>query len=109
MTTLLTTPSQSTTALAASAAPTIPPISAWDDDDGRPKYQVRRFHTMAPISAAATTTRLSCPSGNEMMPSPTVFATLAPKKEPTRLPTAASTSAARGVSALVDTEVAIAL
>ncbi len=109
MTTFSSTPCQSTTEPAASAAPTMPPISACDDDDGSPKYQVMRFQAIAPNRAAPTTTRLSCPSGRSTIPLPTVAATLAPKNEPSRLPTAASTRAARGVSALVETDVAIAL
>jgi hypothetical protein len=32
-------------------APDIPPISAWEEDVGRPKYQVIMFHTIAPIRA----------------------------------------------------------
>ena len=44
-----------------------------------------------------------------MIPLPTVFATFAPRNEPSRLKTAAMASATRGVSARVDTEVAIAL
>src|SRR5262245_65867140 len=40
---------------AANAAPTRPPISACDDDDGRPKYHVARFQAIAPISPAKTT------------------------------------------------------
>ena len=51
--------------------------------------------------------------GGEMIPVPTVAATLpaSPKngKDPTRLPTAAMSRATRGVSARVDTLVAIAL
>lgn len=43
-----------------------------------------------------------------MIPPPTVAATLAPKKAPPRLQTAAMTSAIRGVSARVLTEVAMA-
>jgi len=43
------------------------------------------------------------------MPDPTVLATLAPKKEPSRLKTADMARATRGVSARVETEVAIAL
>ncbi len=92
----------------ASAAPTRPPISDCDEDDGSPKYQVSRFHEMAPISAAKTTTRLDLPSGSSMMPEPTVLATLAPRKEPSRLKIAAITRATRGVRARVETEVAIA-
>ena len=40
----------------ASAAPTRPPISACEDDDGRPKYQVVRFQVIAPTRPANTTT-----------------------------------------------------
>jgi hypothetical protein len=47
---------QSTAVPDAKAAPTRPPISACDDDDGNPKYHVVRFHEMAPTSAARTTT-----------------------------------------------------
>ena len=32
-------------------------MSACDDDDGRPKYQVARFHAIAPTSAAKTKTK----------------------------------------------------
>ena len=75
-----------------------------------PKYQVVRFHTMAPMRPASTTARPLLPSGAVMMPLPTVAATLPPKNtEPIRLPTAANTSATRGGSARVDTLVAIAL
>src|SRR5664279_6200617 len=87
MTILSRTPVQSTVVPAPSAAPTRPPISACDDDDGRPKYQVSRFHPMAPNSAAKTTTRLCDPLGSAMMPLPTVLATLAPRNEPSRLKT----------------------
>src|SRR4029079_10798287 len=96
-------------ALAARAAPTSPPMSACDDDDGSPKYQVSRFQPVAPTSAANTTTRLAAPGGSWMMPLPTVFATLAPRNDPRRLNTAAIARATRGVNARVDTDVAIAL
>src|SRR2546423_14813377 len=57
MITLPTTPSPSTASapLAAKAAPTTPPIKAWDELDGRPKYQVTRFQAIAPISPPKTT------------------------------------------------------
>ena len=64
---------------------------------------------MAPISAAATSQSPSTPSGCSMMPEPMVLATLVPKKAPKRLAMAAMASATRGVSARVETEVAIAL
>ena len=46
--TLSTIVVQCTTAPATSAAPTRPPMRAWEDDEGRPKYQVIRFHVIAP-------------------------------------------------------------
>ncbi len=35
-----------------STGPISPPISAWDELEGRPNHQVIRFQAMAPISAA---------------------------------------------------------
>jgi len=90
-------------------APTRPPKRACEDEDGRPKYQVIRFQMIAPSTPAKTTPRLSTPVGNVTSPSPTVLATPAPKCAPTKLPTAASASAIRGVSARVEILVAIAL
>jgi hypothetical protein len=43
---------------AASMAPTIPPISACDELEGRPKYQVTRFHAIAPTRPPKTTSRV---------------------------------------------------
>src|SRR5207237_10828689 len=40
--------------LATNVAPTTPPISACDELDGSPKYQVARFHAIAPIRPAKT-------------------------------------------------------
>jgi hypothetical protein len=108
-TTLSTTVLQWTRLPDTSAAPTRPPISAWEDDDGRPKYQVIRFQTMAPSRAATTTTRPWVFEPPGTMISLTVFATFWPRKAPTKFMTAAMMSATRGVSARVDTEVAIAL
>src|SRR5450759_3959907 len=51
MTILSSTPPQSTVDSAASDAPTMPPNSACDDEDGRPFHQVSRFHAVAPIRA----------------------------------------------------------
>ncbi len=64
---------------------------------------------MAPTRAEPTMSRPTVPDGGEMMPLPTVLATLVPMKAPRRLKTAAMTRAIRGVSARVETEVAIAL
>src|SRR4029079_5143280 len=90
-------------------APTSPPNSACEDEEGSPKYQVSRFQPIAPITPAKTTPRLARPGGRLTRPSPTVLATLAPKWAPTKLPSAAMSSATPGVSARVEIEVAIAL
>src|SRR3954468_4116140 len=109
MMTLSTIPIHCTDSAAASAAPTRPPIRAWEDDEGSPKYQVIRFHAIAPISAAKTTCSPPGPDGGSMMPLPTVAATLVEIRAPTRFITAARPNATRGVRALVDTATAIAL
>ena len=109
MTTLSTTPLHFTVSAPASAAPTSPPISACDDDDGRPSHQVSRFHAIAPSSAASTMIRPARPVGGSMIPPPTVAATFVEISAPTMFITAASASATRGVSARVEIEVAIAL
>ena len=83
-------------------------MRACEDDEGRPFHQVSRFHPIAPTRAAPTSQRPSIPSGASMIPLPTVWATLVPKNAPTRLATAAISSAMRGVSARVDTDVAMA-
>ena len=102
------TPLHLTECEAASAAPTRPPISACDEDDGSPKYQVSRFHAIAPTTAAKTTMSPSPPTGGAITPAPTVAATLVETSAPTTFMTAASASAARGVSAFVEIDVAIA-
>src|SRR5579875_3094148 len=107
--TLSTTPCHCTDSEAASAAPTRPPISACDEEDGSPKYQVSRFQAIAPPSAASTTSRPVVPDvGGGMMPDPTVFATFVEIRAPTTLNTADIASAIRGVRARVEIDVAIA-
>src|SRR5688500_19015547 len=108
MTTFVRMPSQYTVALAASAAPPRPPMRACDDDEGKPYHQVSMFHPMAPTSAAPQTGRPTLPVGGSTIPEPMVLATLVPKNAPTRSATAAMASATRGVSARVETEVAMA-
>ncbi len=59
--------------------PMIEPISVWDEEAGRPKYQVPRFHRMAAISSAKTiakpacddTCRISSTGSSEMTPNAT--------------------------------------
>ncbi len=94
---------------AASVDPTRPPKSACDEEDGIPKYQVIKFQAIAPRTPASTTPRLARPVGRLTRPLPTVVATLPPRWAPMKLPAAAIGSATRGVSARVDTDVAIAL
>ena len=79
-----------------------------EDEDGRPKYQVTRFQTIAPSSAAKRMPIPWLPCGVAISPSLTVLATPLPRKAPARFITAAIASAARGVSARVETEVAMA-
>src|SRR3954464_13588960 len=99
--TLSRTPIHCTECAAASAAPTSPPISAWDDD-GSPNHQVIRFQAIAPINAANTICTPPLPVGASMMPPPTVLATLVEISVFSRFAAAASASASFGVSALVD-------
>src|SRR4051812_36068310 len=108
MTTLSSTPFQITSVPPASAAPTMPPNSACEDEEGSPKYQVMRFHTIAPTRAAKRIAIPFEPCGVSIRPSLTVLATPEPRKAPARFITAAIASAARGVSARVETDVAIA-
>src|SRR5690606_35847903 len=93
---------------AAMAAPPSPPMSACEEDDGRPNHQVSRFQAMAPTRPAAQIASPTPPSGASMMPLPMVLATLVPRNAPARLATAAIASAMRGVRARVDTDVAMA-
>ena len=83
-------------------------MSACEEDDGRPSPHVIRFHEIAPMSAASTSTSPGVPLGALMMPSPTVAAIPVPMKAPTKLKNAAIRSATRGVSARVEIEVAMA-
>src|SRR4051812_44741151 len=105
MTTLSTTVLQLTVTEAARPAPTVPPISACDDEDGSPKYQVMRFQLIAPSTPAATTVRPATPAGG-VITLLMVLATSWPRKAPRRFMAAAISRAARGVSARVETEVA---
>ena len=113
MTMLFTMPFQSTVpsmpkTVAQRVEPTRPPMRAWDDEEGRPKYQVMRFQQIAPTTPAKTTPSAARPVGSETTPLPTVLATLAPRWAPMKLPIAAMPSAMRGVRARVETLVAMA-
>lgn len=66
-----------------STAPTRPPTSAWDELEGMPIFQVRRFQNIAPIRAAMMIFSLT-KSGELTISPPIVFATpvetIAPRK-----------------------------
>ena len=87
-------------------APTKPPISACELDDGIAAHQVMRFQEIAPISAPKIT-RQSTTSG-AMSPVPMVCATCSPKnRKAMKLKKAAKATAISGESTRVDTTVAI--
>ncbi len=111
MTTLSRIASQCTVTPDAMPTPVSPPMRACVEDDGRPSHHVMRFHVIAPISPDRTmisaSSELTLPM--LMMSSAIVVATWVPRSAPTRLKTAAMMRATLGVSARVETEVAIAL
>ena len=74
---------------ATKTAPTIPPIRAWDELDGSPKYHVIRFQAIAPTSPPNTASRpieFGCISTTSCA---TVAATASEMNAPTKLRTAA--------------------
>src|SRR5215218_9602986 len=91
---------------AANAAPTTPPISACDDDDGSPKYHVSRFQKIAPIRPAKTIDSVTRSAST--MPLAIVAATSSDRKAPTKFRTAAMLTATRGGIARVEIDVATA-
>ncbi len=114
MTTLSRMTCQCTVTPATTPTPVSAPIRACDDEDGRPFHQVMRFQQIAPITAASTMIRplvaaIPVSADRSMIPDPIVLATSVPSSAPSRLNAAAMSSARRGVRALVETEVAIAL
>src|SRR4051812_46578462 len=92
---------------AANAAPTTPPISACDDDDGNPKYHVSRFQKIAPISPANTMG--SVIKSALTMPVAIVAATARDRNAPTKLSTEDRPTATRGDIARVEIDIATAL
>jgi hypothetical protein len=87
-------------------APSRPPMSACELDEGSPNHQVMRFQAIAPRSAAATTAWVDVASSTR--PAPMVFATAVPANAPMKLKAVAMRIACRGCRARVATEVAIA-
>src|SRR3712207_4273183 len=92
---------------AANAAPTTPPISACEDDEGRPKYQVARFQAIAPIRPAKTIVGVTRSASTT--PPAMVAATSSERNAPTKFRTAASETATLGCIARVEIDVATAL
>src|SRR3954471_9998006 len=94
--TLPTRPSQLTSSgpLATSVDPTTPPISACDELEGNPAYQVTRFQTIAPTRPAKITVSVTPPVST--MPLAIVAATDRDRNAPTKLSTDAIPTAARG-------------
>src|ERR1035437_9021765 len=91
--------------------PSIPPIRAWLELDGSPRYQVARFQTIAPISPARMIFSPDSLTKRSLltMPLAIVAATLKEMKAPTKLSAAAQRTATLGLSARVETTVAIEL
>src|SRR3954468_6051846 len=92
---------------ATQVAPIRPPKSAWEKLEGRPRYQVTRFHRMAPTSPAKITTGLISVSSTR--PPEMVLATWTDRKAPATLRQAATVTATLGRNAPVAIEVAMAL
>src|SRR5204862_6888104 len=76
---------------AASVAPTTPPISACDDDDGSPNHHVARFQQIAPMSPPKTTVGVIAPAST--IPPAIVAATFREMNAPTKLSIAAIATA----------------
>src|SRR3954451_9295685 len=101
MTTFSTRPEPLTAAdpSATNAEPTTPPISACDDDDGRPKYHVARFHAIAPTRPENTIAGVI--SAALTIPVAIVAATSSEMKAPAKFSSEAIVTASRGESARV--------
>jgi hypothetical protein len=87
--------------------PVRPPIKAWDELLGMPKYQVKRFQNIALIRAAII--MLGVTISGATISLPIVAATAVPLKAPKKFKQAAMRIAVLGESALVEIDVAIAL
>ena len=90
----------------AKAAPTKPPNKAWDEDDGRPKSQVVRFHKIAPVRPAKTNSGpISIPS--LIKETEIALATAVERNAPTKFMMAAIKTAVFGFKAPVAIAVAL--
>ncbi len=95
---------------ATHVAPIRPPNRACDELDGRPRYQVNRFQTIAPTKAPNTMYGPE-PAWNlvsSTMPLEMVLATFTDRNAPTTLRMPAIVTASFGLSAPVAMDVAIA-
>ena len=93
---------------AINAEPTKPPMSAWLLEEGRPKYQVIKSQTIAPIRPAKITSTVAI--SGLIIPFPTVVAIAVPNTNgPTKLAAVAMLTAYNGLRTLVPTTVAMAL
>src|SRR3954454_7803663 len=92
---------------ATQVAPMRPPKRACDELEGSPRYQVARFHRMAPTSPAKITTGLMSVSSTS--PPEMVLATWTDRKAPVRFKHAATATAVLGRNAPVAIDVAMAL
>src|SRR4051794_33594705 len=93
--------------LAATTDPTRPPISACDELEGSPKYQVMTFHAIAPTSPAKTTVVVTALVSTN--PLPMVAATLSEMKAPAKFSSEANATACFGPIARVEIAVATTL
>ncbi|GAA0983685.1 hypothetical protein GCM10009555_055990 [Acrocarpospora macrocephala] len=91
---------------AISVAPTTPPISACDELDGIPKYQVNRFQASPPINPANTTVSVIAPVST--IPVAIVAATFNDRNAPAKFNTADNPTATFGRNAPVAIDVAMA-
>src|SRR2546428_13177980 len=82
-------------------------MRACEELEGSPNHHVRRFQAMAPSNAARTDRGLI--RSEATMSLPTVFATAVVTNAPARFAADATSTAIRGVSARVETDVATAL
>jgi hypothetical protein len=94
---------------AANAAPTRPPTSACDDDDGRPHHQVMRFQITPPSSAQMMIIDPTLTTPVSISPDAIVLATAVPHSAPRRFMPAARMTACPGLNTFVATTVAIEL
>src|SRR5712692_4519208 len=84
-----------------------PPIKAWEELVGSPRINVKRFHAIAPISAAITVVCAMAEAST--IPPPIILATAVDMKAPAMLSTAAIRTAHPGLRTWVETTVAMAL